>query len=80
MAVVVNALYPRWTGPVPPDPAGRAWQRRRASQQASLDRLRAGWRGPVIELPLSRFDRDDELVSTLEPHLERGLAAHEDAR
>jgi anion-transporting ArsA/GET3 family ATPase len=80
VAVVVNALYPRWSGPAPADSAGRAWQRRRAAQQASLDHLRAGWDGPVIELPLSRFERDDELVSTLEPHLERGLAAREAGR
>jgi anion-transporting ArsA/GET3 family ATPase len=74
VAVVVNALYPPWVGPEPSDPAGKAWFRRRTAQQISLDHLRAGWDGPVIELPLSRFERDHELASTLEPHLERGLA------
>jgi hypothetical protein len=80
VAVVVNALYPPWTGADPSDPAGRAWQRRRAAQQASLDHLRASWKGPVVELPLTRFDRDDELVAALEPRLARGLAAREEGR
>jgi hypothetical protein len=34
----------------------------------------------VVELPLTRFDRDDELVAALEPRLARGLAAREEAR
>lgn len=80
LAVVVSGLYPPWVGPAPSDPAGKAWCGRRAAQQASLDRLRAGWDGPVVELPLSRFERDDELVPALEDPLERGLRAEAAAR
>jgi energy-coupling factor transporter ATP-binding protein EcfA2 len=77
--VVVNALYP----PLPrPLPAGRGelatlldlWRRRRELNERELRRLRAAWRGPLLELPLLPFPRGQALLEGLGAELEERLA------
>jgi anion-transporting ArsA/GET3 family ATPase len=73
--LLVNGLYP-------PLPAGAEsngaawvdlWRTRRSVNERELARLRAAWRGPVVELPLLPFDRGSALIAALREHL--GAAA-----
>jgi anion-transporting ArsA/GET3 family ATPase len=72
--LVVNGLYP----PAPPAeeddvPAAELWRRRRALNEAELARLRAGWPGPRVELPLLPIDRGPELIAALAARLRIAL-------
>lgn len=69
--IVANALYP----PFPARPDGdqellALWQGRRAMNERELDRLREGWRGLLVELPLLPIDRSPALLEALLSHLE----------
>lgn len=70
--VVANALYP----PFPARPEGPAaplalWKGRRALNERELARLRAGWDGPLVEVPMLPLDRSPALLAALLPHLEK---------
>jgi anion-transporting ArsA/GET3 family ATPase len=69
--LVVNGLYP----PCPASARGPAaalalWRERRALNERELARLRAGWLGPLAQLPLLPLDRSPALLEALTPHLE----------
>jgi anion-transporting ArsA/GET3 family ATPase len=75
--LVVNGLYP----PLPGAGAGMPepewfdlWRTRRAGNERELTRLRGGWPGPLIELPMLPFDRGGELVAALRDRLAAALA------
>lgn len=70
--VVANALYP----PVSrsdhldrSDPLDSLWVDRRGLNDKELDRLAAGWAGPIGETPLLPLDRGLELTRALEERL-----------
>jgi anion-transporting ArsA/GET3 family ATPase len=76
--MVCNAVYP----PLPPDdgergsggPAAEAvalWRTRRRLNEAELERLSAGWRGPLATLPLVAEEFGPGLLAALRPELER---------
>lgn len=78
--VVANALYP----PVPSRSAGKPpataveatldlWRQRRAVNERELARLRAGWKGPLAEVPLLPFDRGPDLLVAIEAVLGQEL-------
>lgn len=70
--VVVNSLYPPFPpGQKGPDSQLTLWKGRRAMNDRELARLRAGWSGPMAELPLLPSDRSPALLDALLPHLER---------
>ncbi len=69
--VVVNALYP----PFPAGAKGPAeilalWRERRLVNERELRRLKAGWKGPRIELPLLALERTPALLEALRPFFE----------
>jgi hypothetical protein len=79
--VVTNALYPEF----PSAAAGRVaesgadavldlWRQRRAVNERELRRLRAGWKGPIAELPLLPLDRGPELLAAVQSVLAEQLA------
>ncbi len=76
--VVANALYPPFPAP---SIAGRGtgaglrptldlWRERRAVNDRELARLRADWKGPLIEIPLLPLDRGPELLKAVVAELE----------
>ncbi len=71
--LVVNGLYPPlpagWPAAARDDDAVRLWRTRRSVNDRELGRLRASWRGPVLELPLLPFDRGSQLVAGLRDRL-----------
>ncbi len=67
-AVVVNALYP----PCPasdrgPEDALALWRQRRKVNETELKRLKTGWKGSRVELPLLPLDRSRDLLEDLAP-------------
>jgi len=72
-AVVVNALYPHLAGQEDhDDPASSMWIHRRTINDRELGRLRDGWVGPVVELPLLPLDPGPQLIGALAHHAEAG--------
>lgn len=75
-ALVVNSLYP------PPPPEGGSpdnelvslWRRRRRLNERELERLKAEWEGPRVELPQLAMDRGPALIAALQRCLEAGGA------
>jgi anion-transporting ArsA/GET3 family ATPase len=72
--VVVNAVYP----PAPKagrkrDEATRLWIRRRQVNEAELTHLKAGWKGPIAEIPLEPIDSGPTLVGVVGEHLAAAL-------
>ena len=69
-AVVVDSLYPAWSGAEEPaDTLGRLWRDRRAVNDRELGRLRAAWQGPTVELPLLALASGPELAGALAARL-----------
>jgi len=79
--VVANALYPSFPSGTP---AGRTsdgnaaaildlWRQRRAVNERELKRLRAGWKGPMAEIPLLPLDRGPDLLAGVESALAEEL-------
>ncbi|MBK8727179.1 MAG: AAA family ATPase [Holophagaceae bacterium] len=69
-AVVVNALYPPCgVGAKGPSEALALWRERRQLNERELRRLKAGWKGDRIELPLLPVDRSPALLEDLLPFL-----------
>ncbi len=69
-AVVVNALYPPCpAGAKGPAEALALWRERRRLNERELRRLRAGWKGGRVELPLLPLDRSPALLDGLLPFL-----------
>ena len=80
--VIANALYP----PFPSASSqGRGsdsgtgavldlWRQRRAVNERELKRLRAGWKGPLAEIPLLPLDRGPDLLAAVESALAEELA------
>ncbi|MEO8138328.1 MAG: ArsA-related P-loop ATPase [Gemmatimonadota bacterium] len=80
--VIANALYP----PFPSASSqGRSsdsgtgavldlWRQRRAVNERELKRLRAGWKGPLAEIPLLPLDRGPDLLAAVEAVLAEELA------
>lgn len=69
--VVANALYP----PCPADAKGPVealglWRERRRLNERELRRLKAGWKGPCIELPLLPLERTPALLEALRSFFE----------
>ncbi len=75
--LIANALYPPFPSGIP---AGRAssgdttavldlWRQRRAVNERELKRLRAGWAGPIAEIPLLPVDRGPGLLAGVESAL-----------
>jgi anion-transporting ArsA/GET3 family ATPase len=66
-ALVVNGLYP----PAPPSPEEKdnelvsLWRKRRRLNERELDRLKASWQGPRVELPQLPIDRGPALLAAL---------------
>ena len=66
-ALVVNGLYP----PAPPGPEEKdnelvsLWRKRRRLNERELDRLKARWQGPRVELPQLPIDRGPALLAAL---------------
>jgi anion-transporting ArsA/GET3 family ATPase len=66
-ALVVNGLYP----PAPPGPEEQdnelvsLWRKRRRLNERELERLKARWEGPRIELPQLPIDRGPALLAAL---------------
>lgn len=75
-ALVVNGLYP----PAPPGPEEKdnelvsLWRKRRRLNERELDRLKARWEGPRVELPQLPIDRGPALLAAL------GRCFHEGTR
>jgi anion-transporting ArsA/GET3 family ATPase len=70
-AVVANALYP----PCPAGARGPAealalWRERRRLNERELRRLKAGWKGARVELPMLALDRSPALLEALLPFLD----------
>lgn len=65
--LVVNGLYP----PAPPGPEEKdnelvsLWRKRRRLNERELDRLKARWQGPRVELPQLPIDRGPALLAAL---------------
>ena len=76
-AMVVNGLYPPVTGEPDrqDDPAVALWHSRRKINESQLDRIREGWSGPLIELPLLPIDRGPELAAAVARRLGAQLEA-----
>ncbi len=79
-AVVVNGMYPPFPARLSAARAAVApvlelWRRRRALNERELRRLRAAWRGPLLELPLLPLPRGPALLDGLAHALEPFLAA-----
>ncbi len=75
--IVVNGLYPAVPASLRGDPddlLDRLWRRRRQINDRELERLRARWDGPLVELPLLGVDRGPQLVEALARHLGDALA------
>ncbi len=76
--IVANALYP----PVPADDdldtdeadeAFNLWIRRRTINDEELQRLREGWQGPIVELPLLPLDPGPALIGRLGRRLKTAI-------
>jgi anion-transporting ArsA/GET3 family ATPase len=79
--VIANALYPVYPSTAAGRrSAGRAgavfdlWRQRRAVNERELTRLRAGWKGPLSEIPLLALDRGPVLLAAVESALGEELA------
>jgi anion-transporting ArsA/GET3 family ATPase len=75
--VLVNGVYPE---PEPGtaarsagDPVIELWLERRRVNERELERLRTGWPGPHVMLPLLALERGPALVAALEERLEAAL-------
>jgi len=79
-ALIVNGLYPEAPPSPPPPPSPNAeghddplvalWRQRRQLNERELDRLRAEWPGPRVELPQLAIDRGPALTTALQRCLE----------
>lgn len=70
-AVVANGVLDPLAGDADPaDAAAALWQRRWQAQQGELERLRQGWTGPVLPLPLLPLEPGRALVEGLRRELE----------
>ena len=76
-ALVVNGLYPPAPAPgeAKDNPLVDLWRRRRGLNERELERLRAAWDGPRIELPQLPLDRGPALIANLQRCLEKGAEA-----
>lgn len=73
--VVANAVLPPLAeGADESDPAAEAWQRLHAAQQRELERLRRGWGGPLVSLPLLPVQPGPPLVEALRRRFEESAA------
>jgi Mrp family chromosome partitioning ATPase len=73
--VLVNGIYPTLPAEIPHGSADLLdlWRQRRAVNDRELQRLRAGWRGPVVELPLLPQETGPGLLQSLADQLQRAL-------
>lgn len=80
--VIANALYPPFPAPSTAGKGAGAglkptfdlWRQRRAVNDRELARLRADWKGRLIEIPLLPLDRGPALLTGVVTALEDGLA------
>ena len=74
-AVLANGVYPALPQPPPagPGPLLDLWRQRRAVNDRELQRLRADWQGPLVELPLLPQETGPGLLRALVNELGPGL-------
>ena len=80
--LVVNGLYPPYPvqagrGPSGAKAALALWRQRREVNERELERLRTGWRGPRVDLPLLALERGPALVAALGDRLVSALETEE---
>jgi anion-transporting ArsA/GET3 family ATPase len=69
--ILANGIYPALPGRAAtssPGP-GDLWRQRREVNERELERLRKGWRGPLVELPLLPMETGPALLQTLAQRL-----------
>lgn len=76
--LIVNGLYPDLPPgleeqPIAADPLLTLWHDRRRVNQRELERLRASWAGPRVELPLLPLPSGPRLAAALHDRLEGAL-------
>jgi anion-transporting ArsA/GET3 family ATPase len=76
--LVVNGLYPRWSGAASgTNVLSRLWQTRRGLNERELERLSRLWSGPGVQLPLLPVERGPALVGALSALFDAGLRSAE---